>query len=223
MDIDTKKDNGRLVIVSNRLPVVVSKEDGKLKISSGSGGLVTALAPVLKNRGGVWIGWPGPVEADDQSQVKTMLEKENRKTGFYLHPVFLSDEEVKLYYEGFANEIIWPLFHDLQSLCKFDPNYWHAVQSINRKFAEGTHQKLKSNDFLWIHDYHLMLVGQELRKLGVKEKIAFFLHIPFPSLDIFVKLPWRFQVLRALLEYDLLGFQTFRGRELSPMCQEAAA
>jgi trehalose 6-phosphate synthase/phosphatase len=202
--------NGRLVIVSNRLPIVISKEEGQLKTSSGSGGLVTALAPVLKNRGGVWIGWAGPVEEEDRSQIISMLEKENRQAGFFLHPIFLSEEEVKLYYEGFANEIIWPLFHDLQSECHFDPAYWRAARDVNHKFAEEVYQKLKPRDFLWIHDYHLMLTGQELRKLGVTEKMGFFLHIPFPSLDIFVKLPWRFQVLRALLEYDLIGFQTLR-------------
>lgn len=208
--MNEKLNNGRLVIVSNRLPIVISKEDGQLKTSGGSGGLVTALAPVLKNRGGVWIGWPGPVEEGEQKQVTSILEKENRKAGFFLHPIFLTDEEVKLYYEGFANAIIWPLFHDLQSECNFDPVFWRGVQTVNHKFAEGIKQKVKSNDFLWIHDYHLMLVGQELRKMGVQEKIGFFLHIPFPSLDIFVKLPWRFQVLRALLDYDLIGFQTMR-------------
>jgi trehalose 6-phosphate synthase/phosphatase len=202
--------NGRLVIVSNRLPIVISKEEEQLKTSPGSGGLVTALAPVLKNRGGVWIGWPGPVEEKDQNKVISLLENEKNQCGFLLHPVFLTDQEVKLYYDGFSNEIIWPLFHDLQSDCHFDPTYWKAAQDVSHKFAETIHQKLNTNDFLWIHDYHLMLVGQELRKFGSVEKMAFFLHIPFPSLDIFLKLPWRFQILRALLEYDLIGFQTVR-------------
>lgn len=212
------KANGRLVIVSNRLPIAISYEDGQLKASSGSGGLVTALAPVLKNRGGVWIGWPGPVAPEDQSKVSSILEKENRKAGFVLHPTFLTEEEVKLYYEGFANEIIWPLFHDLQSECHFDPAYWQAFQNANLKFAESVCQKFKDGDYLWVHDYHLMLVGEELRKRGVAEKIGFFLHIPFPCLDIFMKLPWRFQILRALLEYDLLGFQTPRDQRSFVQC-----
>lgn len=210
--------HGRLVIVSNRLPIVISKSDETLKCISGSGGLVTALAPILKNRGGIWIGWPGPIEEKDRKQVDALLVKENRNAGFLLHPIFLSDEEVKLYYEGFANEIIWPLFHDLQSECNFKPKYWRAMQDVNRKFAEGIQQNLKPNDFIWVHDYHLMLVGQELRKLGKNEKIGFFLHIPFPSLDIFLKLPWRFQVLRALLEYDLVGFQTLRDQRNFIQC-----
>jgi len=207
-----RPNNSRLVIISNRLPIVISKVDDKLQTSSGSGGLVTALAPVLGNRGGLWIGWPGIGSSDEQeqNQITSILEKEKSKTGFTLYPIFLTEEEVKLYYNGFSNEIIWPLFHDLQSECNFEPLYWQSMQKVNQEFALGVQQKYKSGDFIWVHDYQLLLVGQELRKLGINEKIAFFLHIPFPSLDIFVKLPWRFQILRALLEYDLVGFQTMR-------------
>jgi trehalose 6-phosphate synthase/phosphatase len=208
----------RLMIISNRLPIAISKEDGQLKAQTGSGGLITALAPVLKNRGGIWVGWPGPVDAEEQGLVRSLLEKENRNAGFLLQPIFLTDKEIKLYYEGFSNEIIWPLFHDLQSECHFDPSYWHAAQEVNKKFAEKIQQNIKPNDFLWVHDYHLMLVGQELRKMGVQEKIGFFLHIPFPSLDIFLKLPWRFQLLQALLEYDLIGFQTLRDQRNFLQC-----
>lgn len=210
--------NGRLVIVSNRLPIVISEEEGKLKTSTGSGGLVTALAPVLKNRGGMWIGWPGIAEVEKEKEIASILEKESRHAGFFLYPIFLKEEEVKLYYDGFSNEIIWPLFHDLQSECRFDPAYWKAIRDVSAKFASGIHQKLRPLDFIWIHDYHLMLVGQELRKESVNEKMGFFLHIPFPPLDIFVKLPWRFQVLRALLEYDLLGFQTLRDQRNFIQC-----
>lgn len=211
-------DHGRLIIVSNRLPIVLSKDEGKLDSKPGSGGLVTALAPVLKNRGGMWIGWPGQVDEEDKPQVLQLISNNARKTGFTLHPIFLTDEDSKLYYEGFSNQIIWPLFHDLQSECHFDPSYWYSALNVNHKFAEEIMAKLKPNDFIWIHDYHLMLVGQELRKLGVTQKIGFFLHIPFPALDIFVKLPWRFQVLRALLEYDLIGFQTLRDKRNFIQC-----
>lgn len=210
--------NGRLIIVSNRLPIVISKGDDGLKTTSGSGGLVTALAPVLKNRGGTWIGWPGLANDDNKEQISAILQKEGRNTGFYLHPIFLTEEQIKLYYEGFSNQIIWPLFHDLQSDCHFNPIYWAAFQNVNRLFAEGVFNLFKPTDFIWIHDYHLLLVGQELRKLGVEAKIGFFLHIPFPSLDIFVKLPWRFQVLRALLDYDLVGFQTMQDQRNFLQC-----
>lgn len=179
---------------------------------------MTALAPVLKNRGGMWIGWPGPVENEDQSHINTILEKERLKTGFNLHPVYLTEEEVKLYYEGFSNEILWPLFHDLPSECNFNPLYWQAAQDVSRKFANSIKNHLHANDFIWIHDYHLILVGQELRKMGISEKIGYFLHIPFPTLDIYIKFPWRFQVLRAMLQYDLLGFQTVRDQRNFIQC-----
>lgn len=216
---DPNNHNGRLVIVSNRLPVVISKEnDGSIKTVTGSGGLVTALAPVIKNRGGVWIGWPGSVSAEDEPKVADALTKASRTAGFKLLPLSLSEDEVKNYYEGFSNEIIWPLFHDLQSDCNFNPVYWYTMQSVNTKFAEMVTKQTKKDDFIWVHDYHLMLVGQELRKLGFNGKIGYFLHIPFPSLDIFLKLPWRFQILRALLEYDLLGFQTLRDQRNFVQC-----
>lgn len=210
--------SGRLMIVSNRLPIVISNEDGNLKCTPGSGGLVTALAPVLKNRGGVWVGWPGMPDGEEKKEAVALLSKENRSTGFSLHPVFLTAEEVKLYYEGFANEIIWPLFHDLQSECHFNPIYWHAFQEVNHKFAAAVSTIIQPSDFVWVHDYHLMLVGQELRKSGANEKIGFFLHIPFPPLDNYIKLPWRFQLLRALLEYDLLGFQTIHDQRNFIQC-----
>jgi len=219
---DKSIDTGRLVIVSNRLPIVISREQEKLNISPGSGGLITALAPILKNRGGVWIGWPGPIGEGERDEIVAILEKKCCHAGFFLHPIFLSEEEIKLYYDGFANEVIWPLFHDLQSECHFNPTYWSSVQEVSRKFAQGIYDEVRPQDFLWVHDYHLMLVGQELRKLQlpnkIPDKIGFFLHIPFPSLDIFLKLPWRFQILRALLEYDLLGFQTLRDQRNFIQC-----
>lgn len=197
----------RLVIVSNRLPIVLSHIEGKLEVVPGSGGLVTALAPVLKNRGGVWVGWPGPVEEGKEDQVEETIKKHNTETGFSLCPVFLTPQDIKNYYDGFSNEILWPLFHDLQSECNFNPLYWYAAQEVNSKFARATLKSFQPNDFIWVHDYHLMLLGQEIRKLKKDTKLGFFLHIPFPPLEIFVKLPWRFQVLRALLEYDTIGFQ----------------
>lgn len=210
--------NQRLIIISNRLPIAISKEDGVLKTSKGAGGLVTAIAPVIKNRGGVWVGWPGKVPEEDQKEANSLLEKEKSNEGFLLKPVFLSEQEAKLYYEGFSNEVIWPLFHDLQSECRFDPAFWKANLDVSDKFAKETLAIAKDNDFLWVHDYQLLTMGQSLRKLGATQKTAFFLHIPFPSLDIYLKLPWRFQILRALLSYDLVGFQTLRDQRNFIQC-----
>ncbi len=202
---------GRLIIVSNRLPVVFERDGDALKSRPGSGGLVTALAPVLRGRGGTWIGWSGLPDSD-QEDVESVLNDSSQPSGYALHAVPLTSEELDLYYHGFANEILWPLFHDLQSQCNFDPAYWDAYCSVNRKFAEHVTTYAVTDDFIWIHDYHLMLTAASLREFGVENRLGFFLHIPFPSPDIFLKLPWRFQILNALLDFDLIGFQTMRDK-----------
>jgi trehalose 6-phosphate synthase/phosphatase len=202
----------RLVVVSNRLPIVISQsETGQYLVSAGSGGLVTALAPVLRGRGGLWIGWPGS-ENVDKEQLSEALKDESSGIGFDLWPVPLSREEIHKFYYGFSNEILWPLFHDLPTLCKFDPATWPVYQDVNRKFAAAVAEATLSDDYVWVQDYHLLLVAQELVKLGARRKTGFFLHIPFPSIDLFLKLPWRFAVLEAMLQYDLIGFQTTRDR-----------
>ena len=156
--MDTKK--RRLVIVSNRLPVIIDENNGKYNVKEGSGGLVTALAPVLRNRGGVWIGWPG---SDYNEEVESLLASSAGDTGYQLKPVNLCSYEIDKYYHGFANEIIWPLFHDLQSRCNFDPEYWQAYKKVNKKFAEVIIKNITTNDYIWVHDYHLMNVSKELR------------------------------------------------------------
>jgi trehalose 6-phosphate synthase/phosphatase len=208
----------RLVVVSNRLPVVLSDKGGNWITEPGSGGLVTALAPVLRDRGGVWIGWPGAAMRPGMDE---LIRAAAADPGYSLVPVPLDDDEVSYYYKGFSNEVIWPLFHDLQTRCNFDPDYWDYYREVNRKFAHVTAENTDDDDFIWVHDYHLMLMAEELRKLGRKAKLGFFLHIPFPSLDIFVKLPWRSQLLRALLSFDLVGFQTLRDRRNFTQCLRA--
>jgi trehalose 6-phosphate synthase len=144
----------RLVVVSNRLPVVLSSSDGNWRSEPGSGGLVTALAPVLRNRGGLWIGWPGAAIEDG---VQEALEQAVSDAGYSLVAVPLEAGEVNRYYRGFSNEIIWPLFHDLQTRCNFDPEYWNTYRDVNRKFADVTAAHTDDGDFIWVHDYHLML------------------------------------------------------------------
>ncbi len=197
------------MVVSNRLPFVLSPgPDGGLVSRPGSGGLVTALLPVLRDRGGVWVGWPGIT--DHTEAVDAALASATGKAGYHLAPVALTAEDQAGFYHGFSNEVLWPLFHDLQSLCNFDPVYWRSYCEVNHKYAQVILSETYKDDFVWVHDYQLLLLAAELRRAGVTSPLAFFLHIPFPPLDIYLKLPWRFTLLRALLEYDLIGFQTLR-------------
>jgi trehalose 6-phosphate synthase len=211
----------RLVIVSNRLPVVLDRGDeGRWRAKPGSGGLVTALAPVLRDRGGLWIGWPG-VAGQTNLDLDAPLREAVRDAGYTFKPVPITAAELDGYYYGFANEILWPLFHDLQTRCNFDPGYWEVYRRVNRRFAEIIARHTAEDDHIWVHDYHLITVGQELRALGATAEIGYFLHIPFPPLDLFLKLPWRFQILEALLAYDLVGFQTQRDRRNFVQCVRA--
>lgn len=209
----------RPVVVSNRLPYVIQRDaDGRYSAAPGSGGLVAALLPVLRDRGGSWIGWSG-LGGDDDG-VQQALDDAN-EGAFSLHSVPLSEDEVENFYHGFANEVIWPLFHDLASLCNFAPAYWQSYLQVNRRYAKTVLEKTNDSDLVWVHDYQLMHVGAELRRGGHAGRIAFFLHIPFPPVDLFLQLPWRRAILRALADYDLIGFQTRRDRRNFLQCLHA--
>ena len=197
----------KLLLISNRLPISLVRSGGGWKAVPSSGGLVTAMGPVLRNRGGLWVGWPG---AGRTPGLKTLVEAEQKNIGFDLSPVLLTQEEQDKFYYGFSNEIVWPLFHGLQSLCNYDPDYWRAYRQVNRKFAENIAAHDLKDAYIWVNDYHLMNVAEALKEKGVNATTGFFLHIPFPPLDIFQKLPWRTQVLKGLLEFDLIGLQTAR-------------
>jgi trehalose 6-phosphate synthase len=218
-----KRTNGqRLIVASNRLPVSLAQDaSGKWRCQPGSGGLVSALLPILRHRGGVWIGWPGT--PDFNAGAATALATAAREIGLTLRSVALTKDEVRGFYRGFSNEIVWPLFHDLEVLCNFDPSYWRVYLDVNRKFADAVAREAGERDFVWVHDYHLIQLGSELRRRGVGMRTAFFLHTPFPSLDVFAKLPWRFEILRALLDYDLVGFQTLRDRRNFVQCVKTLA
>ena len=174
----------------------------------GTGGLVTALAPVLKNRGGLWIGWPGVTGKVDQQA----LDDASLKAGYRLHPVELDEEEVEAFYRTIANGAIWPLFHGLPTLANYSHDAWDVYERVNERFADVIYGRTKQTDYVWVQDYHLMLVGRYLRALDPERRMGFFLHIPFPPLDIFLQIPWRAQILNALLDFDLIGFQTMRDR-----------
>ncbi|HEX5477093.1 MAG TPA: trehalose-6-phosphate synthase, partial [Burkholderiales bacterium] len=207
-------------MVSNRLPFDLRKDPGMpARMVPASGGLVTALLPVLKKRGGLWIGWPGA--ASPSRKDSAALAAATREAGYSLVAVPLGAEQVRDFYFGFSNEIVWPLFHDFASLCNFELRYWRTYRRVNAKFARAAHSNARPGDLIWVHDYHLMNVAEELRRLGTKSRIGFFLHIPFPSPDIFLKLPWRRPLLEALLCFDLVGFQTARDRRNFEACVKA--
>jgi trehalose 6-phosphate synthase len=214
-----RRARSRLIVVSNRLPFTFRRAGGRWKAEPGSGGLVTALLPVLRNRGGTWIGWPGI--AGPVKEVSAALAAAGAQAGYRLAAVPLSETEVRNFYAGFSNEVVWPLFHDLPSFCRFEPEYWRAYVDVNRRYARAVHARAKRGDFIWVHDYHLMLLGSELRRLGTRARMAFFLHIPFPSPDVFLKLPWRGPVMDALAQFDLLGFQTARDLRNFTACAQA--
>jgi alpha,alpha-trehalose-phosphate synthase [UDP-forming] len=209
---------GRIAVVSNRLPIVLSTNgNGEIQVKPGSGGLITALAPLLGKRYGLWIGWPGDC---GELHLDGQLVAAGERLGCVLKPVLLSKDEVKHYYLGFSNEVLWPLFHDLLPRCKFKPAYWDNYQAVNRKFAQAIAENSSHHDYIWVHDYHLSLVARELRRIGLVKPVGFFLHTPFPSVDILDKLPWSIHILKALLQYDLIGFQTVRDRNNFIKCAE---
>src|SRR5213082_3250547 len=196
-----------LIVVSNRLPFALdSSAEDLWTVTPAAGGLVSAIEPVLRERGGTWIGWPG-IAGEIPSGP---FEEATRNAGYAVVTVGLTEAERDEFYYGYSNEVIWPLFHDLQNFCNFEPAYWETYKTVNERYAEAIARHCQPNDFIWVHDYHLMNVAQALRQRSVRAALTFFLHIPFPPYDIFAKLPQQERLLRALLQFDLLGFQTRR-------------
>lgn len=200
--------NREFVIVSNRLPLSFEKRpDGSLHAKQSSGGLVTALEPLLREHGGIWVGSSG---TEDDPRIQEELANLSAQHHYRYEPIALSPEEHAKFYEGFSNEIIWPLFHDLQSRCNFDPSYWEFYLRVNARFAESVQKVAEASSLVWINDYQLMQVAPVLRQKAPHAQLVFFLHIPFPPPDIFEKLPWARQVLEGLLAHSLIGLQTAR-------------
>jgi alpha,alpha-trehalose-phosphate synthase [UDP-forming] len=198
----------RMIVVSNRLPVRVDTAYGDIELKPSTGGLVSALLPVCKRSRGSWIGWPG-IEFDPEIAEALRFEG---CPDYSLHPVFLPQQQVSAYYDGFSNGIIWPLFHDMEASSVPDPSWWEAYREVNQKFASVVLRIADRDDVIWVHDYHLMLCAAALRKRGLKSRVGYFHHIPFPSADVFQKLPWCEHILKALLQYDVIGFQSERDK-----------
>jgi alpha,alpha-trehalose-phosphate synthase [UDP-forming] len=210
--------NGKLLVISNRLPITVEKVGDSYKVNASSGGLVTALDSVLRKHGGIWMGWAG---AETNEELANVIELASREHPYRLEAVPLTEQDVANFYQGFSNEIVWPLFHDLQSRCNFNPEYWSSYRTVNERFANRAAQFAKPGDLIWIHDYHFTLVAKYLRDRHLTNPIGFFQHIPFPPPDIFEKLPWRKQILEGMLSHDIVGFQTERDRRNFVACVRA--
>ena len=199
MPIDAPHDGHDLVVVANRLPVDVSlDEEGEPTWTRSPGGLVTALAPVMSKAEGAWVGWGGspglelePFDVD----------------GTELVPVMLTETDVERYYEGFSNDTLWPLYHDVIAPPQFHRQWWDAYRRVNERFAQAAAANTAHGGTVWVHDYQLQLVPAYLRELRPDLRIGYFHHIPFPPLEIFAQLPWRKQVVEGLLGADVIGFQ----------------
>ncbi len=195
----------RLLLVSNRLPVTVSVEGDRLQVTQSTGGLATGLRRPHERLQGLWFGWPGEVPGRDQ-RLKARVREELAKVRAV--PLFLSQTEVHRYYDGFANGVLWPLFHYLLDRIPLQSQEWAAYRNVNMRFANLVADRYRSGDLIWIHDYHLMLAPAMIRRLLPDATIGFFLHIPFPSYEVFRLLPWRDELLKGILGADLIGFHT---------------
>lgn len=205
---ESKETEQRLIVISNRLPITIKKEE-TFSFSMSSGGLVSALSGLKKEMSFSWIGWPGK-DFDEKDRItisKTLKEDYNCK------PVFLSEDLADAHYNGFSNSILWPLFHYHPGEISFNDESWSAYKEANQKFADVVFEELQDGDMVWVHDYHLMMLPQMLRKLMggsfPNVKIGWFLHTPFPSSEIYRVLPVRSEVLLGVLDSDLIGFHTY--------------
>ena len=187
----------RLVVVSNRVTPITGAR------AATAGGLAVGVLAALRETGGIWFGWSG-----ETTESSVPLPKVFKSGAITYITIDLNRAEFDHYYGGFANRTLWPLCHYRLDLASFDREWYLAYRRVNQLFAEQLYPYLRDDDLIWIHDYHLIPLGEELRRLGINARIGFFLHIPFPSTEIYVALPWHAELVQALCAYDLVGFQT---------------
>lgn len=195
----------KTIIVSNRLPVSLQHKFGKFEFKPSAGGLATGLGSIYKEGENIWIGWPGN-DVDSPEQRQEVIDE---LLHLKMAPVFLSKEDIELYYEGFSNETIWPAFHYFTQYINYEDAYWKSYLEVNRKFCDAILEKADPEDTIWVHDYQLLLLPMMLREALPQATIAFFQHIPFPSYEIIRMLPWRKELLEGMVGADLIGFHTY--------------
>lgn len=193
----------RLFVVSNRLPYNPVKTQTGIQYRLGPGGLVAALDPMLRNTHGVWVGWDGGGVLGDKS-FKKIEVGESPEEKYQLSFIPLTEREIENYYHGFSNRTLWPLFHGFTGITRINRHQWEIYKAVNQKFTQTVLKESRSDDFVWIHDYHLMLVPGLLKEWDIRS--YFFLHTPFPHYEIFRILPWRREILDGILGSHLVGF-----------------
>lgn len=198
----------KIIFISNRLPVTVQKEEGNIQYKKSIGGLATGLENYHAQSDSLWVGWTGIAKENlnqgEEREIARVLRDQ-----YKCQSVFLSEGEIEEYYYGFCNKTIWPLFHYFSDKAEYHSQTWETYKKINQKFFEATAPFIEDGDILWVHDYQLMLLPQMIREKYPNTKIGFFLHIPFPSFEIFRLLIWRVEILQGLLGSDLIGFHTY--------------
>ena len=186
----------RLIIVSNRVAEPTQ--------SAQAGGLAVSILDVLRKNGGLWLGWDGATVADGQPTALNVSEHD----GITIATMSLSESDYQDYYHGFSNSILWPVFHNRLDLAAINAESAGGYRRVNESFADALATLLKPGDVIWVHDYHLIPLGAELRRRGYRNRIGFYLHIPFPTPDVFVAVPEHEWLMQCLLSYDLVGLQT---------------
>ena len=189
----------RLIVVSNRVNPPNPAEGGEGSV----GGLAMALAAALREYSGIWFGWSGKTIPEFTGQLNMQ-----RIEGVTVATVDLEETDYQEYYNGYANKTLWPLFHYRNDLAAFDRAFDKGYVRVNRRFAETLAPLIQPDDIIWVHDYHLIPLARELRNLGVKNRIGFFLHIPWPAHQVMINLPRHRQLVESMFDYDLVGFQT---------------
>ncbi|MDF2609516.1 MAG: bifunctional alpha,alpha-trehalose-phosphate synthase (UDP-forming)/trehalose-phosphatase [Lachnospiraceae bacterium] len=198
----------KIIFISNRLPVTVNKNEDILEYHKSIGGLATGLKSYHEQSDSIWVGWTGISDDAISTQDKIAIRGE-LKDKYKCIPVFLADDDIEKYYYGFCNNTIWPLFHYFANKTEYEFDTWEAYKEVNRKFFEAVEPIIKDGDIVWIHDYQLMLLPQMIKDKYPGAKVGFFLHIPFPSYEIFRLLIWREEILLGLIGADLIGFHTY--------------